>query len=131
MRLVAILFALLAAFSGSALADPSNDVAGEGSKRVYRAAHATVFDAALSAAKSRRLEVAESNRQTGLIRLSSSGTVSNWGERVTVLIRPLGGEFTQVEVVNKPVFEFIAFSPYWDQILLAQIEVELRPRDDD
>jgi hypothetical protein len=30
------------------------------------------------------------------------------------------GDRTEAEIVNKPIFEFLMFSPHWNQILLTQ-----------
>jgi hypothetical protein len=131
MRIATILFALLTMLAGGASADPVQEPAGEGAKRAYRETYQTVFDATLSAARNKRLALVDVDRGVGVIRLSHGGTLSNWGERVTVFVRPLGGDHTQVEIVNKPLFEFLMFSPHWDQVLLAQIDAELRARDPD
>jgi hypothetical protein len=127
MRIATLLFIVLTTFGGAASADRG----GEGAKRVYRDAHPVVFDAALAAAKRERLEVVETDRAAGVVRLSNGPTFANWGERITVHVRALPGDFTEVEIVNKPIFEFLMFSPLWDQVLLARIDAELLPRDPD
>jgi hypothetical protein len=127
MRIAALLFALLTAFGGAASADPG----GDGARRVYRDAQPAVFDAALAAAKRERLEVVETDRAAGVVRLSNGPTFANWGERITVRVRSLGGDFTEVEIANQPIFEFLMFSPHWDQVLFARIDAELLARDPD
>ena len=50
----------------------------------------------------------------------------SWGERIAVFVKPLSNNETEVEVVSKPVLAPLNFPPDWQNILLDQIEAELR-----
>jgi len=52
----------------------------------------------------------------------------SWGERIAVFVTPKATNSTEVEVVSKAVLSPLNFPPDWQQILLDQIDVELRSR---
>jgi hypothetical protein len=84
------------------------------------------FDATLAAAKTKELEVVESDRRTGRILLSHGVTWLSWGERIAVFIKTTTAQTTEVEIVSKPVLAPLNFPPDWQQILLEQIDVQLK-----
>jgi hypothetical protein len=132
MRIVTCIALLLAALmSGCVSTAKLQEAREESPRRVYRQPYEAVFNATLTASKVKKLEVVETDREAGMVVLSHVDPLlyawSNWGEKVGVFVKPLDGEFTQVEIVSIPRFEFLRYSPNWDKILLDQIDAELRP----
>lgn len=111
---------------GCASVDTVREAQGEGVSRVYQAAYEPVFKATLAAAQTRELEVVESDKAAGRVILSHGVTWWSWGERIAVFLKPRTETTTAVEIVSKPVLAPLNFPPDWQQILLEQIEVELR-----
>ncbi len=111
---------------GCASVDTVREAQGEGVSRVYQAAYEPVFKATLAAAQTRELEVVESDKAAGRVILSHGVTWWSWGERIAVFLKPRTETTTAVEIVSKPVLAPLNFPPDWPQILLEQIEVELR-----
>lgn len=99
---------------------------GQGTHRIYERGFEPVFDAALAAAKSRKLEVVESDRASGKLVLSHGVTLWSWGERIALFVRPVAPQRTQVEIVSRPVLAPLNFPPDWDRILLEEIDARLR-----
>ncbi len=110
---------------GCASTETVKQAQGQGVSRVYPAAYEPVFAAALAAAKTKELEVVESDKAAGRLVLSHGVTLWSWGERMAVFIKPAASGGTQVEVVSKPVLSPLNFPPDWQTILLDQIGVEL------
>lgn len=112
--------------TGCASTETVKESRGQGVTRQYPYAPARVFDATLSAAKARKLEVVESDRSGGRLILSHGVTLWSWGERIAVFIKPVTANSTEVEIVSKPVLAPLNFPPDWQGILLEQIGAELR-----
>lgn len=111
---------------GCASVDTVKEAQGEGVSRVYQEAYEPVFNATLAAAKKKELEVVDSDKQAGRLILSHGVTWLSWGERIAVFFVAKTPTTTAVEIVSKPVMSPLNFPPDWQQILLEQIEVELR-----
>jgi hypothetical protein len=118
------MLALLA--PGCASVDTVREAKGEGVSRIYQDAYEPVFNATLAAAKKKELEVVDSDKRGGRLILSHGITWLSWGERIAVFLVARTPTTTEVEVVSKPVMSPLNFPPDWQQILLEQIEVELR-----
>lgn len=125
---ILILPLVVAVMTGCASTDTVKEAEGQGVSRTYQEAYEHVYSAALEAAKSKNLNVLESDKGTGRVILSHGITPLSWGERVAVFIKPVGTSSTEVEVVSKPVLSPLNFPPDWQNILLDQIDVELQPR---
>ena len=119
-------FAILT--SGCASTKTVKEAQGQGVSRVYNSAYGAVFDATLAAAKTKELKVMESDKNSGRVILSHGVTWWSWGERVAVFLNAVTTETTEVEIVSKPVLSPLNFPPDWQQILLDEIDVELRAR---
>lgn len=122
--LAIFVFAVLA--GGCASTETVKDAKGQGVKRVYQSAYEPVFNAALAAAKTKQLEVVESNKDTGRVVLSHGVTLWSWGERIAVFVKAATAQTTEVEIVSKAVVAPLNFPPDWERILLEQIDLELR-----
>jgi hypothetical protein len=123
IRMIALLAVIL---SGCASTETVNEAKGQGVSRAYQYAYEPVYNAALAAAKTKNLEVVENDRANGRLSLSHGVTLLSWGERIAVFIKPTATNSTAVEIVSKPVLSPLNFPPDWQQILLDQIDVELR-----
>jgi hypothetical protein len=129
MRVLSFAICLLAMLAGGcASTDTVKEARGQGVTRVYKYPYEPVFDATVAAAKSKELEIVESNKITGQVVLSHGVTLLSWGERIAVFIRIVSPTATEVEIVSKPVVSTLNFPPNWQQILFDQIDVELRAR---
>jgi hypothetical protein len=115
--------------SGCASTGTVKEAKGQGESRIYQNAFDAVFDATLAAAKTKELQVVESDKDSGRIILSHGVTWWSWGERIAIFLKAATAETTEVEIVSKPVLSPLNFPPDWQQILLEQIEVELRTRE--
>ncbi|MBX3589309.1 MAG: hypothetical protein KF755_00250 [Burkholderiaceae bacterium] len=129
MRLAHLVIPLVAAFVvGCASTETVKEAKGQGVTRTYAYAYQPVYDATLAAAKTKSLEVVESDKANGRVVLSHGVTLWSWGERIAVFIRPVTNRSTEVEIVSKPVLSPLNFPPDWQRILLDQIDVELKAR---
>lgn len=112
--------------SGCATTETVKEAQGQGVSRSYAYAYEPVYNATLSAAKIKKLDVVESDKSGGRLILSNGITWWSWGERIAVFIKPVTVSKTEVEIVSKPVLSPLNFPPDWQKILLEQIDVELR-----
>lgn len=119
-----VAFAALLA-SGCATTQTVKEAKGQGTSRVYRHGYDTVYHATLSAAKEKKLEVAEDDRKAHRLILTQGVSWKGLGEKVAVFITPMARTRTKVEVVSKPVLAPLNFQPDWQQALLDQIDTEL------
>lgn len=110
---------------GCASTETVKQAQGQGVSRTYAARFEAVYTATLDAAKTKKLEVFESDKAAGRLVLTHGITWWSWGERVAVFVKPKGPEATEVEVVSKPVLSPLNFPPDWQKILLDQIDAEL------
>lgn len=122
--LVSLAVAVIA--SGCASTETVKEAKGQGVSRNYPYAYAPVYNATISAAKTKQLEVVESDQSGGKLILSHGVTWLSWGERIAVFLKPVTANATEVEIVSKPVLSPLNFPPDWQNILLDQIDVELR-----
>jgi hypothetical protein len=113
---------------GCASTETVKQAQGQGVSRLYQYAYEPVFNATLAAAKSKELEVVESDKSTGRLILSHGVTWLSWGERIAIFLKAATPKTTQVEIVSKPVMAPLNFPPDWQQILLDQIDLELRSK---
>ncbi len=123
---VILIIALLV--GGCASMQTVKEAKGQGVSRLYQYSYDDVFDATLAAAKSKQLEVVESDKPGGRLLLSHGITWWSWGERIAVFLKAMTPKTTEVEIVSKPILSPLNFPPDWQQILLEQIDVELRAR---
>ena len=118
---------LIAIFAGGcATTETVKEAKGQGVTRTYNYGYEPVFNAVIAAAKAKDLEVVESEKSSGRLILSHGVTLWSWGERIAVFVKALSADTTEVEIVSKPVMEPLNFPPDWQQILLEQIEIQLR-----
>lgn len=127
-RSIPMICLLVGVTVGCASIETVKEARGQGVGRAYQAAYEPVYSATLEAAKSKNLEIVESDRITGRLILSHGMTLWSWGERIAVFIKPKDSTSTEVEIVSKPVLSPLNFPPDWQKILLDQIDVELRPK---
>jgi hypothetical protein len=113
---------------GCASTETVREAEGQGVTRVYHYAYEPVYYATVAAAKTRELEVVESDKNSGHLILSHGVTLWSWGERIAIFIRPLTDDTTEVEIVSKAVMAPLNFPPDWQEILFKQIEAELQTR---
>jgi hypothetical protein len=126
MKLSALVITVFVVFiGGCASTETVKEAKGQGVSRIYQEAYGPVYNATLAAAKSKNLDVVESDKTTGRIILSHGVTLWSWGEKIAVFVQKKGTTTTQVEVVSKPVLSPLNFPPDWQKILLDQIDVEL------
>lgn len=126
IRSISILYLFLGIMAGCATTETVKEARGQGVARAYQAAYEPVFNATLAAARAKNLEVVESDKKTGRLVLAHGVTLWSWGERIAIFIESKGSTRTEVEIVSKPVLSPLNFPPNWQQILLDQIDVELR-----
>ena len=119
-----ILFALIA--GGCASTETVKEAKGQGVSRSYQYAYDSVFNATLAAAKSKKLDVVESDKHDGRLILSHGVTWWSWGERIAIFLKAASPKTTEVEIVSKPILSPLNFPPDWQKILFEQIDVELR-----
>jgi hypothetical protein len=112
--------------SGCASTETVREASGQGVSRTYQYAYEPVFYATLAAAKTKELEVVESDKNSGQVVLSHGITLWSWGERIAVFIKPVSAETTEVEIVSEAVMSLLNFPPDWQQILFEQIDAELQ-----
>ena len=113
-------------FAACASTETGKEAQGQGISRSYEYAYETVFNAAITAAKAKELEVVESDKNSGRLVFSNGVTLWSWGERIGVFVKPVNSKTTQVEIVSKPVMAPLNFPPDWQNILLDQIASELK-----
>jgi len=113
---------------GCASTETIREAQGQGVSRIYHHPYKTVYDAALAAAKAKELEVVENDDKdkVGRLVLSHGITWKGLGEKIAVFITPVTRARTKVEIVSKPVLAPLNFQPDWQQVLLDQIDAELR-----
>ena len=127
MKIHALIIAFIVMITGGcASTETVKEAAGEGISRSFSYAFESVYEATISAAKKKELEVVESDKKSGRLILAHGITLWSWGERIAVFVKPLSSNETEVEVVSKPVLAPLNFPPDWQNILLDQIETELR-----
>ena len=112
--------------SACASTETVKEAQGQGATRIYAYAYEPVYNAVLAAAKTKDLEVVENDKANGRLILSHGVTPLSWGERIAVFLKPAAGNSTQVEIISKPVLAPLNFPPDWQNILLDQIDAELR-----
>ena len=117
---VAILLAACAS------AETVKEAKGQGITRGYEYAYQSVFDAVIAAAKTKELEVVESDVKSGSLVFSHGVTAWSWGEKIAVFVKPVSSKTTEVEIVSQPVLAPLNFPPDWQNILLDQISTELK-----
>ncbi len=126
MKMLMIGFAVFL-MSGCASTETVKESKGLGETRSYPYAYERVYDAALLAAKDKKLDIVENDKSNGRIVLSHGITLLSWGERIAVFVKPVSDSRTSVEIVSKPVLSPLNFPPDWQKILFDQIDLELRP----
>ena len=127
MKIYALIIAFIVMITGGcASTETVKEAEGEGISRSFSYAFEPVYEATISAAKEKELEVVESDKKSGRLILTHGVTLWSWGERIAVFVKPLSNNETEVEVVSKPVLAPLNFPPDWQNILLDQIEAELR-----
>ena len=127
MKIHALIIAFIVMITGGcASTETVKEAEGEGISRSFSYAFEPVYEATISAAKEKELEVVESDKKSGRLILAHGVTLWSWGERIAVFVKPLSNKETEVEVVSKPVLAPLNFPPDWQNILLDQIEAELR-----
>lgn len=114
--------------SGCASTETVKEAQGQGVSRTYPYAFEPVYNATLAAANAKKLEVVENDKANGRLVLAHGVTLWSWGERIALFIKPTAANSTEVEIVSKPVLAPLNFPPDWQQILLDQIDVELRSK---
>ena len=129
MKVSTLIITFLAVIvSGCASTETVKEAKGQGVSRAYQYAYEPVYNATLAAAKTKELKVVENDKTNGKLIFSHGVTLWSWGEKIVVFIKPMATNSTQVEIVSKPVLSPLNFPPDWQQILLDQIDVELRSR---
>ena len=129
MKTAILMFTLVALIvSGCASTETVKEAKGQGVSHTYPYAYESVYDATLSAAKTKKLEIVENDKANGRLILSHGITLWSWGERIAVFVKPLATSSTNVEIISKPVLAPLNFPPDWQQILFDQIDVELRAK---
>ena len=127
MKIHALIIAFIVMIAGGcASTETVKEAEGEGISRSFSYAFEPVYEATISAAKEKELEVVESDKKSGRLILAHGVTLWSWGERIAIFVKPLSNNETEVEVVSKPVLGPLNFPPDWQNILLDQIEAELR-----
>jgi hypothetical protein len=127
MKIHALIIAFIVMIAGGcASTETVKEAEGEGISRSFSYAFEPVYEATISAAKEKELEVVESDKKSGRLILAHGVTLWSWGERIAIFVKPLSNNETEVEVVSKPVLAPLNFPPDWQNILLDQIEAELR-----
>jgi len=86
--------------SGCASTETVKEAKGQGVSRSYQYAYEPVYNATLAAAKTKQLEVVESDKANGRLILSHGITPWSWGERIAVFIKPMATHSTEVEIVS-------------------------------
>jgi len=134
MRRRAFLLAMAAAAAGAgwiagcATIDSVKDTRGKGLKRTFKHPSEEVFDAVMSAADRKQLEVVSSERGSGTVLLSNGVSLSSLGERIAVFVSRLSDRTTSVEIVARPVIATVTFPPDWPSLLFGEIEEVLAAR---
>jgi len=127
MKIHALIIVFIVMITGGcASTETVKEAEGEGISRIFSYAFEPVYEATISAAKEQGLEVVESDKKSGRLILAHGVTLWSWGERIAVFVKPLSNNETEVEVVSKPVLAPLNFPPDWQNILLDQIDAELR-----
>ncbi len=124
-RLAVLACAALVFGSGCASVESVKEARGQGIKRTFRYPYDPVFQAVLSAAARRRLELVEQDAAAGRVVLSGGASWTSLGERIAVFVTRTGGRSTRVEVVSRPVGGVVTFPPDWPALLFGDIEAEL------
>jgi hypothetical protein len=122
--LTIVLLAVVA--PGCASTQTVKEAKGQGVSQTYPYAYDPVYDATISAAKAKKLDVVETDKANGQLVLSHGITLLSWGERIAVFVKPIAAGSTEVEIISKPVLSPLNFPPDWQRILFDQIDTELR-----
>ena len=127
MKVLVCMIFFFALIGGCANIQTVKDAKGkEGISRIYQYPYDNVFSAALAAAKSKELDIVEADKQNGQIILSHGVTMLSWGERIAIFIKSLSPNTTEVQIVSKPILSPGNFPPDWQQILLLNMDINLR-----
>ena len=108
--------------------DSVKDTRGKGLKRTFKQPYDEVFDAVMSAADRKQLEIVSSARESGTVLLSNGVSLSSLGERIAVFVSRLSDRTTSVEIVARPVLATVTFPPDWPGLLFGEIEEVLAAR---
>jgi hypothetical protein len=129
MRIAAIMMVVIGALvGGCASTETVKEARGQGITRMYADPYEAVYNAVVAAAKTKELEMVESDLASGRLVFSHGVTWLSWGERIAVFVKAVSPKSTEVEIVSKPVMSPLNFPPDWEKILLDQIATELRNR---
>ena len=127
MKISALMLTFVVAIaSGCASTESVKQTQGQGVSRSYPYAYEAVYKATIAAAKTKELEVVEDDKSGGRLILAHGVTLWSWGERIAVFMKRSNPIKTEVEIVSKPVMSPLNFPPDWQNILLDQIDRELR-----
>lgn len=114
----------LAFSAGCATTETVKQARGEGSKRLFPQDLKGVRAAVVAAAKSRGLDVLETN-DDGFV-LSAGVNWRSFGERVAVFVRAVSPRLTEVEVVSRPLLVSMNFPRDWEHSMLDAVDRSLR-----
>jgi len=124
-RILVLAFAAALALGACASPESVKQAKGHGVKRNFRHPGDAVYQAVLTVAAKRKLELVEQDRAKGLIVYTSGASLTSLGERIAVFVTRASERSTAVEIVSKPVGGAVTFPPDWPKILFGDIEVEL------
>lgn len=89
--------------AGCASTESLKQARGHGLKRTFRQSYDAVYDAVLTAAAARKLEVVEQDRKAGWVILSSARFSMDAGERIAAFVERNHERSTTVEIVTRAV----------------------------
>ena len=125
MRKWALAWCAAMALAACASVESVKQAQGQGVKRTFRQPYEAVYQAALHAAGTRKLELIEQDRAAGRLVLSGGASWTSLGERIAVFITRVSDRATGVEVVSRAVGGAVTFPPDWPAILFGEIDREL------
>ena len=126
MKKKMFLFLVMALFFiGCSTTQSVRKLEGSGSKRVYNASYEKVWSAAIVACQSETIQIEKSDKEEGQISAKTKVRATSWGENISVWVRKLNADSTEVEVVSRKAGPAIFFHYNWEESILNNIESQL------
>ncbi len=116
------LFSIGVISAGCSTIDTVQELEGEGSKKEFSAPYEKVWNAAVQACSQDKIAVVAANKDMGHISAKTGVRPTSWGENISVWVRKVDANTTEVEVVSKKAGPAVFFHYDWERPILEYIE---------
>ena len=117
--------ALVMLFSGCSTPQAVSQMAGRGSKQVYKAGYDRVWSEAVASAQQGDLYILNADKGRGYISARRGLHPETFGENVAIWVRSLSPAQTEVEVVSRQTGPPVLVVRNWEHRILAAIAANL------